>query len=134
MAKTKDQFEDIGVVKKIDTNGMAVFDMPLYDAKGNKTKKTEESRLAIKCEKGDRVVKLKDKRVYLVIPADEWTVMPANEEEALTTSAEVVTPQLAEILKRLESAEAKAQASDDALAALQAEVAAGKTSGAGDKA
>lgn len=134
MAKTKDQFEDIGVVKKIDTNGMAVFDMPLYDAKGNKTKKTEESRLAVKCEKGDRVVKLKDKRVYLVIPADEWTVMPATEEEALTTSAEVATPKLAEILKRLESAEAKAQASDDALAALQAEVAAGKTSGAGDKA
>ena len=107
MAKTKDQFEDIGVVKKIDTNGMAVFDMPLLDAKGKPTKNTEEMKLAIKCEKGDRVVKLLGKRVFIVIPADEWANMPATEEEALTASAEVATPQLGDILKRLEAAEKK---------------------------
>lgn len=110
MAKTKDQFEDIGVVKRIDTNGMAVFDMPLLDAKGKPTKNTEEMKLAIKCEKGDRVVKSKGKRVFIIIPADEWANMPSTEEEALTASAEVSTLQLAEITARLEALEAENKA------------------------
>lgn len=107
MANTKDLYEDVGVVKKIDITGMAVFDMPLLDAKGKDTKKTEEMKLAIKCEKGDRVVKLKGKRTYIVIPASEWESMPATEEEALASNAEVAIPQLSDILKRLEAAEKK---------------------------
>lgn len=110
MAKTKDQFEDIGVVKRIDINGMAVFDMPLLDVKGKPTKNTEEMKLAIKCEKGDRVVKLKGKRVCIVIPEDEWASMPATEAESLANSAVVATPQLAEITARLEALEAENKA------------------------
>lgn len=116
---TKDQFEDIGVVTRIDTNYMAVFDMPLYDAKGNKTKKTEESKLAIKCSVGDRVVKLKGKdRTFHVIPADEWAAMPATEDEARENSAVVATPQLGDILKRLDAAEKKNAESSTQIEAL----------------
>ncbi len=110
MAKTKDMYELIGEVKRIDTSGLAVFDMPLLNAKGEKTKKTEEMKLAVKCEKGDRVVKLKDKRVYLVIPEAEWTAMPADEAEALANSAATSTPQLADISARLEALESENKA------------------------
>lgn len=125
MAKTKDQYEDIGVVKKIDINGMAVFDMPLLNAKKQTTKNTEEMKLALKCEVGDRVVKEKGKRVYLVIPASEWNAMPATEEEATINSAAAATPQLTDITARLAALESESAALRAENDALQAKINAG---------
>lgn len=107
MLKTKDMYDDVGEVKKIDISGLAVFDMQML-GKDGKPKKgvTEEMKLAIKCEKGDRVVKLKGKpRPFLVIPQKEWADMPLNEEEYKAQVAANATPQLAEITARLEALE-----------------------------
>lgn len=128
MANIKDLYDDCGTISKIGSNGMGIF---TYKNDGDSAK----LQVAEKCAVGDRVVKPKGKaRPFHVIPADEWASMPATEKESKTTKASKETPQLAEILKRLESAEAKAQASDEALAALQAEVEAGKigTQGTGE--
>lgn len=112
---TKDQFEDIGEVIRNDINGMAVFEMPLLDKDGKKTKKTEEMKLAVKASRGDRVVKLVGKpRSYMVIPAVEWADMPATEEARLAEIAAHATPQLAELAMQMaslaaENAEIKAK-------------------------
>lgn len=105
---TKDQFEDIGEVIRNDINGMAVFEMPLLDKDGKKTKKTEEMKLAVKASRGDRVVKLVGKpRSYMVIPAAEWAQMPATEEARLAEIAAHATPQLAELAMQMASLSAK---------------------------
>ena len=109
MLRTKDMYDDVGEVKKIDISGLAVFDMPLLGKDGKPKKgQTEEMKLAVKCEKGDRVVKLKGKsRPYLIIPAKEWSDMPLDEESYKAEQAASATPQLAEIAQRLNALEAE---------------------------
>lgn len=120
-ANTKEMFEEVGEVKKIDINGMAVFDMPLL-GKDGKPKKgaTEEMKIAVKCERGDRVVKLKGKpRSYMVIPANEWASMPATEEDRLSQIAAAATPQLAELAEQMNAIVADNKALKEKLDALQ---------------
>jgi formylmethanofuran dehydrogenase subunit D len=113
--KTKDMFEDLGEVKKIDISGMAVFDMPLLGKDGKPTKKTEEMKLAVKCEKGDRVVRVKSdankRKLLFVIPAKEWAEMPADEETYKKQTAAAATPQLAIMQAQIEELQAKLAAS-----------------------
>lgn len=99
MTRTKDMFEEVGTVKKIDTNGMAVFDQTLegIDANKKKVKKTVESRLLAKCEKGDKVLRFKNSKKFVVIPTKEWADMPATEEEANENNADKSTPQLSKL-------------------------------------
>ena len=108
--RTKDMFEDCGVIKVIATNGLAVFDYaPVIN--GKKSKKEEELKLSEKCAVGDRVVKYVDKpRGFFTIPAKEWEAMPATANEAKEKQAETSVPQLGEIMKRLESLEAENKA------------------------
>lgn len=109
MLRTKDMYDDVGEVTKIDISGLAVFDMPLLGKDGKQKKgQTEEMKLAVKCEKGDRVVKLKGKpRPFLVIPAKEWANMPLDEESYKAQIAADATPQLSEIAQRLNALEAE---------------------------
>lgn len=109
MLRTKDMYDDVGEVTKIDISGLAVFDMPLLGKDGKQKKgQTEEMKLAVKCQKGDRVVKLKGKpRPFLVIPAKEWADMPVDEESYKAQIAADATPQLAEIAQRLNALEAE---------------------------
>lgn len=95
-------YDDCGVIKSIESNGMGAF---VYgDDK-------ETLQIAEKCKVGDRVVKLVGKaRPFFVIPSEEWEKMPASEKEAKTITAKENTPQLGDITKRLELLEAENKA------------------------
>lgn len=100
--KTKDMFVDVGVVKKMDINGMVVFEMPLLGKDKKTTGESELSKLAVKGEKGDRVVRLEGKpRSFMVIPQKEWAEMPATKAAAAKEMAAKATPQLADLAKKI---------------------------------
>lgn len=109
--KTKDMFEDFGEVKRVEISGMAVFDMPLRGKDGKLTKKTEEMKIAVKCEKGDRVVCVKStakkRKLLFAIPAKEWSEMPADEETYKAQLAQESTPQLAQMQAQIDELTAK---------------------------
>ena len=111
--KTKDMFEVVSKVKRIDISGMAVFDMPLLGADGKAKKESEEMKLAVRCEKGDIVVRQKvegvKRRPCFVIPQKEWADMPKDEAAYKTQAAALATPQLAEMQAKIAALEAAAQ-------------------------
>lgn len=104
MLRTKNMYDDCGVIKSIESNGMGAF---VY----GEGKAKETLQIAEKCKVGDRVVKLAGKtRPFFIIPSDEWEKMPASEKEAKTITAKENTPQLGDITKRLEALEAENKA------------------------
>lgn len=101
MGNTKEDYKDLGVIKKISPNGLGIY----MEGKGaNKT----EQRVIGRCKIGDRVVMNKQKDV-LIIPEDEWTDMPSSKEELIQQQIEE-DPALEALKKEIELQNKKIEA------------------------